>query len=208
MNSEGQPYLRAEQLTEGNPFLNLANARYLLVRNGSTLLTIQNRNALGRLSFVPGYEVMDSSRIIEALADGTHDYRRSVALTVKPNLPESFVIPPESAPIDNALPAEWQRYTPNYRKATVNVPSPGFLRISEVYYPGWEIRLDGKRTPYYRADLAWMALPITAGKHTIEMVPHSHYIRRFAPLSLGIAGALVLYWLYIGVMGIRRRKGR
>ena len=206
MNGEGQPYLRAERLTEGNPFLNLANARYLLVRNGNKLLTIRNRNALDRLSFVPGYEVMDSSRIVESLSSGAIDYRAKVALTIRPNLPESFARSSDATRSSNALPAEWQRYTPNYRKATVNVPSPGFLRISEVYYPGWEIRLDGKRTTYYRADLAWMALPIPAGKHTIEMVPHSNYLRYFTPLTFGVFGCLLLYWLFIGVIGVKKRK--
>jgi hypothetical protein len=209
VNSDGQMYLRAEKLPEGNPFLNLANARYLLARNGTQVLTIRNNNALGRLSFVAGYEVIDSAATVSALASGTFDYRRSVALTVKPNLPESFPASRIAAetPVSNELPARWEKYTPNYRKAIVTVPATGFVRISEVYYPGWDIRIDGKSVPFYRADLAWMAITAEKGEHTLEMRPRSNYFGTFAPISFGIAGLIALFWVMLGVQKLLQIKG-
>lgn len=192
-NEQGQPYLKSDKLSIGNPFLNLANAKYLLVRTPDKFLTIRNENALNRLSFVPGYTVLDSSTIIQALFEGTYDYRTTVALTMKPTLPEGY------APIDERIPANvtttWDRYTPNYRKATIDVAQSGFIRIAEVYYPGWEIRIDQKQVTYYRADLAWMAVPVTKGTHTIEMIPHSNYLSHFVFISLGIFALIALYWI-------------
>ncbi len=209
INSNGQPYLRAERLSEGNPFLNIANVRYLLVRNGNRLLTIRNRNALDRLSFVSGYMLIDSSKIIEYLSNGTADYRRNVLLTVKPELPDSFFYQTDSVYYDNSLFTEWIKYTPNYRKANIKAPKTGFIRISEVFYPGWEIRIDGKKVKYYRADLCWIAVPVSEGKHIIEMLPHSYYLKKFIPISFGVACFLLIYWLYAGVMfAINNRKNQ
>ena len=206
MNAQGQAYLKAEKLNEGNPFLNLANTKYLLLRNGAQLMTVRNGNALDRLSFVPGYIILDSSGVPGALRDGTYDYRQKVALSVKPELPQQFNPPVESESIGNSLQARWEKYTPNYRKATVTAPADGFMRIAEVFYPAWEIRIDGKRTPFYRADLAWMAVPISKGKHSVELKPHSNYIGKFAPISFTLMGGIGIYWLVIGIMYVKNRK--
>ncbi len=203
--ANGQPYLRAEMLSAGNPFLNIANVKYLLLRNGSQLTTVPNEHALGRISFVSGYAVMDSSGIAQALATGDYDYRRKVALEAEPRLPEGFELPPKNAPPDTSLQARWDAYTPNYRKVTVKAPSAGFIRISEVYYPAWEIRVDGKRVRPLRADLAWMAIPALAGTHVIEMKPHSNYAGIFGPVTFTLSGGILLYWI-VAVLGRLKRR--
>ncbi|MCX7727317.1 MAG: YfhO family protein, partial [Chitinispirillaceae bacterium] len=101
----------------------------------------------------------------------------------------------------------WHKYTPNYRKATIEVPADGFIRISEVFYPAWEIRIDGKKEKYYRADIAWIALPVKKGKHTVEIIAHSKYFSKFAPISFVIAGLLLLYWSYY-LLKNRQRKNK
>jgi hypothetical protein len=205
MNAQGQPYLKAEMISRGNPFLNIANAKYLLVRNGTTLLTLPNDSAFDRLSYIPSYTVMDSSSVVEALRSESFDYRRTVALTEKPVLPASFSVPDNSLPINNALRTEWLSYTPNYRKATVEMPADGFLQIAEVFYPGWEIRVDGKEARYYRSDLAWMALPLTSGSHMVEMLPHSKYLGTFLPVSF-VAIGIILGIIVMTVVAERKRK--
>lgn len=204
MNAQGQPFLKAEMISRGNAFLNIANVKYLLVRNGTKLMTIPNDSALGRLSYIPGYTVMDSTGIIESLRSGTFDYRRTVALTEKPGLPSSFTAPDVTIPVNNTLSTEWESYTPNYRKALVDMPATGFLQIAEVYYPGWEIRIDGKKARYYRSDLSWMAVPLGAGKHTVEMLPHSKYLGTFIPISL-ICMALLLGSIIVSVVLQRKQ---
>ncbi|MBN1307893.1 MAG: hypothetical protein JXA18_08255 [Chitinispirillaceae bacterium] len=195
VTADGQPYLRAEKLSEGNPFLNIANARYLLVRKGSQLLAIQNKNAFERLSFVPGYIIVDSASTVAKLGKTAYDYHKQVALTAEPELPPGFTLADKTPTNDFSFTTKWQTYSPNYRKAIVTAASDGFMRISEVYYPGWEIRIDGKRTPYYRADLAWITTPVTAGSHTVELSPHSHYLKRFVIISFVALLLVVVVWI-------------
>ena len=99
--------------------------------------------------------------------------------------------------VDNTvkqLKVEWKKYTPNKRIAAVTMPDDGFLRISEVYYPGWHIKANGIPVKYYRSDAAWMTVPLKAGNYEIVMEPKSLYIgfasKVSALFTLIIAGIL------------------
>lgn len=201
-NDQGQPYLDASQLNIGNIFLNLANVEYILVRSQNELLTVKNHNALGRISFVQNYVVIDSSKIIEALKNESYDYKTSVALFNEPEHKPS--VSEREFTGQSGFSAKWLSYTPNYRKISVHTPSEGFLRISEVYYPGWEIIIDNKPVDVLRSDLAWMAVGIGAGDHTIEMKIDSLYLGKVKWLSISVFSALVVYLIAIGL--VNRKK--
>ena len=66
-DGSGQPYLKADKLSQGNPFMDLANVKYMLVRSQGSLISVENKNSLGRVSFAHNYVVMDSSQILDAL---------------------------------------------------------------------------------------------------------------------------------------------
>ena len=53
-----------------------------------------------------------------------------------------------------------------------------FLYVSDTYYPGWRAYVDGKRTKIYRANLAFRAVQVPKGKHTVvfKYVPMSFYL--------------------------------
>ena len=199
---EGQAYLKAEEIDKGNAFLDIANVKYLLVRNGSDLVSLENRNALGRVSFAPGYVVMDSSKIIPALMNNGYDYRSTVALMAEPSQKPAAAMP-FAALEQGGFTAAWQKYTPNKRMVKVTVPADGFLRLSEVYYPAWKVLIDGKPVPVYRADLSWMAVFITKGEHVVEMDARSLYFGKAALVTFPVALLLLLYW---GVLMVLRRK--
>jgi hypothetical protein len=201
---DGTPYLVVEQARSGNAFLDLANAKYLLGRQ-TGVVTIENRGALPRLSFAARYVVLDTAATIAALQSGRYDYRTTVALLQEPDSK-----PPALAHADSAramaMPVEWVAYTPNYRKAEVQAPADGFMRISEVFYPGWRVHLDGKPTKIYQADAAWMAVAITTGKHTVELVPGSIYLGRASLVSYPLMVLVAGYWLFLFLRRLRRAR--
>ncbi|MBD3242271.1 MAG: hypothetical protein GF331_16885 [Chitinivibrionales bacterium] len=231
---DGAPYLAVDRIAGGNAFLDLANARYILARQGSELRTFENKRALGRLSFVRDYVVMDTAEIAPALLSGTYDPHETVALLEEPERkpepqpatdapaadtatatmqensdtvasPQPMADTESAAQPPPAMAVTWERYTTNYRRATVDVPAEGFLRVSEVYYPGWEIRIDGEKTRIYQADLAWMAVFIPEGKHTVEMIPRSLYMGTATMVSLPLWSLAIVFWI---VAGVRRRRQR
>jgi len=50
-----------------------------------------------------------------------------------------------------------------------------FLYVSDTWYPGWKAYIDGKQTKIYRANVAFRAVEIPAGKHRVAF--------RYVPLS-------------------------
>lgn len=201
-DAKGQPYLSFDKLTAGSPLLNLANVKYMLVRSQDDLVTVENKNALGRVSFASNFVVLDSSKILQAINKGEYDYRTTVALEKEP-----AVKPVNSADADlSSFSAQWKKYSPNYRKVEINAPADGFVRISEVYYPGWEIKVDSRKADIYKADLAWMAVPVTKGNHVVEMIPHSINFEKISAVSFSLHGFLIVYWLILGGMYFLKRK--
>jgi len=57
-----------------------------------------------------------------------------------------------------------------------------FLVMSEVWHPGWQLYVDGKRTAFYRTDLALMGAWIPGGKHEVTL--------SFRPLHWSVSVAM------------------
>ena len=197
---DGNLFLIQENLRKGNNFLNIANVRYLITRKKDGELAIfKNNNALKRISFVKDYIVMDEKEIALKFRSDQIDINNTIILIKEPQKKVKV----SKSEVNFTL--DWEKYTPNYRKAVVETNQDGFLRISEVYYPGWEIKINGKKTEIIRADLAWMAINISKGKHTIEMRPKSLYYKKASIISFPIMLLLLSYWIFM-FMKIKKKK--
>ena len=204
MNAGGQPYLIPENLKNGNAFLNIANVKYYLARQGDELLSVRNEKALGRLSFAPRWTLLDDEAVFAALQGNGYDYATTVALAQEPTEKPAVDSGAAAAP----MPVRWLSYTPNRRTAEVEVPADGFLRISEVYYPGWKVKIDGKETAVYRADGAFMAVALRRGAHTVELLPHSLYIGLAWKVTLATIILLCIVCAAAVVLCRVRKKGQ
>jgi hypothetical protein len=186
----GQQFLSIEGIKKGNNFLNLANARYVITRdNKGEVVTIKNSSALGRVSFVTDYVVMDEGKIENALFDNSYNINTTIALLEEPAIKPNISIEPVN------FTAKWEKYSPNLRKVAVSVNRDGFLRISEVFYPKWEIKVDGQKVKYYQADKTWMAINLCSGEHTIEIIPHSLFLGKGLVISLLSIFGLICFWI-------------
>lgn len=61
-------------------------------------------------------------------------------------------------------------------------PGPGFLVVSQQYYPGWNAYVDGTSVKTYRTNGVLTGLFVPPGYHTVEL--------RFEPLSVKLGAAL------------------
>ncbi|MBX3054472.1 MAG: hypothetical protein KF753_23570 [Caldilineaceae bacterium] len=90
--------------------------------------------------------------------------------------------------------------SPNFLEFHFSSPTPAFLVLSEVWYPGWRATVNGVETPVRRANYALRSVAVPAGEVTVEM--------RFAPDSwrwgLGLAGVglVLLLGLVVGRRGL------
>jgi hypothetical protein len=85
-------------------------------------------------------------------------------------------------------------YKANRVVLELDVDNDAFLYVSDTYYPGWRAYVDGKETKIYRANLAFRAIEVPKGKHTVvfNYVPMSFSIG----LCLTIFGILLCIWLW------------
>jgi uncharacterized membrane protein YfhO len=55
-------------------------------------------------------------------------------------------------------------------RATLTAPRDGLAVILDPWFPGWSATVDGVAAPLYRANYAFMAVPVRAGPHEIQLV--------------------------------------
>jgi hypothetical protein len=95
-------------------------------------------------------------------------------------------------------------YGLNRVRVDVETSQPGLLMLSEIHYPEWKALVDGREAPLYRADFALRAIPVPAGRHTVECVYSSAAFRKGLWLSL----AALLATLAVGFTGWRQERRR
>ncbi len=120
-------------------------------------------------------------------------------------LPRAFVVSREkpqigedirlSYPIE-AKPAQISAYTPNRITVQADTETPGLLVFSEVWYPGWQARVDGNDAPVWRVEGVLRGVYVRAGSHTVEL--------RYRPWTVwaglatsGLTGLLLLAYAAI-----------
>jgi hypothetical protein len=79
-------------------------------------------------------------------------------------------------------------WTPNHIMLTAT--GPGRLVLSEVNYPGWQARVDGRRVPIVTEHALLRAVDLPAGEHTVEF--DFKPISVFAGAGLSLAGVAAL----------------
>lgn len=73
--------------------------------------------------------------------------------------------------------------------------SEAYLVLSDVFYPGWEARIDGKRTKIYQTNYVQRGVKVPAGEHVVRF--------EFHPMSFKIGVGITLaslagggYWIF------------
>ncbi|HEY8428699.1 MAG TPA: YfhO family protein [Sandaracinaceae bacterium] len=85
----------------------------------------------------------------------------------------------------------------------IDAPSDGVVVVNETYYPGWRATVDGREVEIVRANALVRAVPVTAGRHRVQMrfAPRDGRILRAVWLASLLASLLAIGWS----LGGRRR---
>ncbi|MDY7077570.1 MAG: YfhO family protein [Chloroflexota bacterium] len=148
--------------------------RFRLAHSGDVKV-YENLGALGRAFLVHKAVVAaDDGAALALMRDTAFDPAQVVLL-------ESSSMP---QPLRGAGRARVTHYAPERVEVEVDTESPGYLVLTDAWYPGWEAAVDGEPVPVQRANLLFRAVAVDAGQH--------HVVFTFRPLSLLIGAGVSL----------------
>jgi hypothetical protein len=180
---------KLQQTEHPEPLLRLMDVGWLAVADPSRDVPVEYRRIPGgaRARLVPGAQLMESAEA-------------ALAVVTDPDFDPDGVVVLEAG-VGEPLPASGGGGTavvvpsedPNRVTIDVDADGPTWLLLSDVWYPGWEARVDGVPTAIWRGNYLFRAVPIPAGGHVVEFSyrPQSFLVGMLlaAAAVLGLAGA-------------------
>ena len=146
------------------PVLNMLNTRYFIFPlQGGQTVPIQNPYAYGNAWFVDKLDYVDNAND-EIAAVGKINLRHQAVADAK--FKEQLG---EATAQDTLSLVTITSYEPNRLTYEVSSDKGGVLVFSEIYYPGWEAKVDGQPVELGRVDYILRALNIQPGKHEVEL---------------------------------------
>ncbi len=150
----------------------LSAARWQKLGSFGNVELYENLNFLPRAWAVKSIAVQPSAEVIRIVKEGKFsdgskfDPRETALLELEDFGGKQFSLPP----IDQNKSAQIKVI--NYQPQSITLESEhnesSFLVLSEIYYRGWEAKIDGVRVPVYRVNHTLRGLNLPAGKHRIE----------------------------------------
>ena len=186
----------------GDPnILNLLNTKYVLVADSTGVQPKINPNANGPAWFVSKIQVAKTpNEEIDLI--GKID-NKQVAVVDS----EAFAyFRDKPMQEDPTARIELSTYQPNEIVYKTTSKTPQLAVMSEVYYPhGWKFFIDGKETPYIKADYFLRAVHVPAGNHEIKMVFEPEVIAKGKTISMASIGVFILL-IALGVFIDNRKR--
>ena len=178
------------------------NVRYVIVRDGTPLddqyslaydapgplAVYENPDPLPRAWLVHAAQVLpDEEAVIAALNQPSFEPLHTVVLAqhhVNSSIPATAEQP---TPSSTSGPVSVRAYSPSEIMLTAHAERPGYLVLSEVWFPGWLATVNGESAPVWRANYTFRALPVPAGDLEVRLwyAPAS-WRRGLALLGVGL----------------------
>jgi len=148
-------------------YLDLYNVKYELIdtviSGRRTVYPRERDTYLPRAWIVHRAKQLPDSRIIPYMKSRDFEGRQEVILEKSD----------EGYPIFNTMPEGEDSVSISYYgaesiKLNVGMGGDGYLILSEYYYPGWNVYIDGMRGSILRANYVFRAVPLREGRHEVE----------------------------------------
>lgn len=171
-----------------SPTLNMLNTKYLIFGSGDHSQAIENPYANGNAWFVSSLKFVKNAD--EELASLSHLDTKHEAVA-----DERFQSVLSDAQLGEGT-AKITSYDTNELKYEVETPKGGVLVFSEIYYPGWNVMLDGNEVELGRVNYVLRALRVPAGKHQIVMSFRPSSVTTTNAVSYAALAVIVLFFVF------------
>ncbi|MBI4534052.1 MAG: YfhO family protein [Candidatus Melainabacteria bacterium] len=160
--------LGQQDLQDCLPALEIQHRHFKLVQDTKHKARLyKNPHAVERTYLVHKIiRALSKEDALRKIAAKTFDCHSQVVLE---GLPEGYSIPvndqPNNISTDNVV---VQRADPAYVKLHALASVPGFVVLTDTFYPGWRAFVDGQETTIFQANYLFRAVAVSAGSHTVE----------------------------------------
>lgn len=153
------------------------------------VLTYRVRDTLPRAFAAAGARIVGDGAVIRTLIDPGFDPRGEIAL-------------PGGAPSPPGVAGEVRIARLGFDRVRLEAETtaPGYVVLLEAWDPGWRATVDGRPAPLLRANLIFRAVPVPAGRHTVEML--------YRPVEALVGAALSVLSLSALAWAGLRKTGR
>jgi Bacterial membrane protein YfhO len=160
----------ASSLPLENP--ELPRERWRLIGTFGEIGLYENLKALPRAWFVRRVEALPSGEVLRVIkqgkfADGTIYDPSEVALFENEAFGGREMKLP-AAGFGSGAGVKVIRYEPQRIELETRNSEEGFLVLSEIYYRGWDAKVDGVKVPVERVNYALRGIPVPAGDHRVQ----------------------------------------
>ncbi|HRP02778.1 MAG TPA: YfhO family protein [Candidatus Kapabacteria bacterium] len=186
-----------------NPFLwNLLNVKYIVsdqqlqappVFQSQQLgaFVYQNPAMAERVFFVDSVAVEKPLEILKLMKEGKFDIKKIAYLEKSLNT--------QIEPIQEGASAKIIEKKNESMKIKVNATGNNLLFISEIYFPLWTAKIDGKDIEINKTNYAFRSIVVPKGEHTIELTYHSKGFETGKTLSIAsniLVGLMLLFGIF------------
>lgn len=177
-------------------------ARFSMVYSDRSVQVFENRFALPRAFLVPatggGIEVLpNEAGQLARLRDSNFDPQHRVILSA---MPAELVAGLANAARGSRAEVERLDVSSNSVDLKVDADSPAIVVLSQIYYPGWQVFVDGRSAPILEADYALTGVFVKEGSHAIR------FLYRPASMRIGLAITLGTILIVAAVIIVLYRK--
>ncbi len=166
-------------------------------RTGREKFVYENTHALPRVFFVDRFEVRPGSQALQTLlADRRLDVSRTALLEKAPSI--------EPVSREGAT-AEITEYRFNEIRVQASLPSPALMVLGEIYYPGWQVEVDGEPGEIIRANHVLRAVALPAGDHDIVFRYDMSLLKKSLAVSVITFATALGILLFAVVFNLRGR---
>lgn len=133
----------------------------LILTEGETRL-YENINILPRAYFVENVKSAKNEDEVITLMFNEKENLRKTAIT------QDNIFNVEKGPLDLDEKLEIVGRSENFLKIITQTNKNRLLVLSEVYYPSWQVYIDGQLSKIYKVNLAFRAVSVPKGNHRVE----------------------------------------
>ncbi len=135
-----------------------------LITRTREAMVYENRNALPRAMFVPGWKTVDFETVLDEGLPAGFDPKQTVLIETQIEEGEGPAVADGIAPATIRM----LRYTNTEIDIEVTARQAGFVVLNDVWHPWWRATMDGEEVEILKANIIFRAVQVSAGKHVVR----------------------------------------